>query len=419
MNFIKRAWLATKSKLGRSLLLTLVTIAILLFVLAGITIKNAANAAVKSAKNQTGSTISLQLKREYMMSQMAPPDQSSSSSSSSQKTVSIPLSVAKKLANNSGIASYLFTTTTQASAGSNISPISTSSSTSSSSSSDSQSSNGMKNGGPQMASGDFTITGVSSTAKVSDFTSSTSKISKGVGITSSTANNSAVISSDLAKKNSLSVGDSFTIKTTVNGTEKSVTLKVVGIYTSSATANSAQMQSNSSNPQNNIYTNVSTVNTLKSSSGLDSAVFTVSNPSKLSSLVKEMKTKINTKKYSLTSSDEVYKQMLQPLNNISSIANNIIILVAVAGAIILTLIIMLSIRERRYEIGVLMSLGENRLKIIGQFFTELAVVTLISLCLASLAGGMVGNALGNQLLSNSTSQQVSQKDNNVKTNQKS
>ena len=111
--------------------------------------------------------------------------------------------------------------------------------------------------------------------------------------------------------------------------------------------------------------------------------------------------------------------MLQPLNNISSIANNIIILVAVAGAIILTLIIMLSIRERRYEIGVLMSLGENRLKIIGQFFTELAVVTLISLCLASLAGGMVGNALGNQLLSNSTSQQVSQKDNNVKTNQKS
>ncbi len=42
-------------------------------------------------------------------------------------------------------------------------------------------------------------------------------------------------------------------------------------------------------------------------------------------------------------------------------------LVAAAGIIILTLIVMMSIRERRYEIGVLLSLGESRAKVILQF----------------------------------------------------
>lgn len=95
--------------------------------------------------------------------------------------------------------------------------------------------------------------------------------------------------------------------------------------------------------------------------------------------------------------------MLQPLNNISKISKNIVILVAIAGAVILTLIVILSVRERRYEIGVLMSLGESRIKIIGQFFAELFIVTLISIAIASAAGNVVGNTLGNQLLSSSSS----------------
>lgn len=139
MNFIKRAWLATKAKKGRTVLLTLVTSAILIFVLAGLIIKNAADSAVKSAKSQTGSSVSLQINRKYMMSQMTPPDQNSSSDTSSSSTGStkkvsttIPLSLAQKIAKKSGIASYLFTATTTVTAGDNISAISTSSSSSSS-----------------------------------------------------------------------------------------------------------------------------------------------------------------------------------------------------------------------------------------------------------------------------------------------
>lgn len=411
MNFFKRAWLVTKAKKGRTGLLVLVTSAILIFVLAGLTIKNAANSAVESAKSKAGATVTLSVNREAMMKAFKPDSENSSDSSESSgdssddssAVTSVNLATAKSIAEKDDVASYLFTTTTTATAGDGISAISTSSSSDDASDSASTDSNQPDRGG-MMASGDFTITGVNSTDYVADFTSGTSEIKKGVGITSDTADNSAVISSDLADENDLSVGDTFTVSTTVDDTETSYTLTVVGIYDNSSTATTAQMMSNASNPQNNIYTNLTTANTMKGETDtLDSAVYTLSNPKNMDAFVKEIKSDIDTDSYSVTSSDEIYEQMLSPLNNISSIAQNIVILVAVAGAVILTLIVILSIRERRYEIGVLMSLGENRLKIIGQFFTELLMVTVVSLVIASFAGNFVGNALGNQLLSSSTS----------------
>ena len=409
MNFIKRAWLATKTKKGRTALLILVTSAILIFVLAGLTIKNAADSAVESAKSEAGATVTLSVNREVMMKAFNPDSDSSSDDSSddSSTTTSVDLATAESIAEKDGVASYLFTTTTTATAGDDISAISTSSSSSSDDSSrdDSSDSNQPSSrGGMEMTSGDFTITGVNSTDYVSDFTSGTSEITDGVGITSDTSDNSAVISSDLADANDLSVGDTFTVTTTVDDTETSYTLTIVGIYENSSTATTAQMMSNASNPQNNIYTNLTTADTMKGETDtLDSAVYTLSNPEDMDNFVDEVESEIDTDSYSVTSSDEIYEQMLSPLNNISSIAQNIVILVAIAGAVILTLIVILSIRERRYEIGVLMSLGENRIKIIGQFFMELFMVTVVSLIIASFAGNFVGNVLGNQLLSSSTS----------------
>ena len=51
MDFIKRAGLYLRQKIGRTLLITLVMSAIMIFVLAGIIIQNAAIQATNSAKN--------------------------------------------------------------------------------------------------------------------------------------------------------------------------------------------------------------------------------------------------------------------------------------------------------------------------------------------------------------------------------
>ena len=107
MNFIKRAWLATKAKKGRTALLILVTSAILIFVLAGLTIKNAADSAVESAKSEAGATVTLSVNREAMMKAFNPDSDSSSvdSSDDSSATTSVDLATAKSIAEKDGVAS--------------------------------------------------------------------------------------------------------------------------------------------------------------------------------------------------------------------------------------------------------------------------------------------------------------------------
>ena len=56
-------------------------------------------------------------------------------------------------------------------------------------------------------------------------------------------------------------------------------------------------------------------------------------------------------------------------------------------------------------IGVLLSLGESRMKVISQFFVEIFICMIFALGIAAASGNVVGNAVGNQLLSQQTTSQ--------------
>ena len=56
----------------------------------------------------------------------------------------------------------------------------------------------------------------------------------------------------------------------------------------------------------------------------------------------------------------------------------------------------------KYEIGVLLSLGESRIKVILQFFTEIAICMFFALGIAAASGNVVGNIVGEQLLAQQT-----------------
>lgn len=81
MNFIKRAWYSLKVKVGRSLLLIAVISAILIFILAGLTIKSAVLQASENAKESIGATATLSLNRENMKAQMGQKDTNTSETS--------------------------------------------------------------------------------------------------------------------------------------------------------------------------------------------------------------------------------------------------------------------------------------------------------------------------------------------------
>lgn len=258
--------------------------------------------------------------------------------------------------------------------------------------------------GGNMQTGDFTITGVSSSANYSSFSDGTATLEDGEALTADDAGtNNVLIEKTLAESNDLSVGDTF--KLTDSDGENKVTVTVKGIYSTTESASGIAAQVSMLNPVNTIYSYYTLANTLSGNTDedtVDSAIYTLSEPSKVTAFTKAAEKVIDTDTYDLTTDDQLYQSMITPLENVSSFAKNIVILVAVAGIIILTLIVMLMIRERRYEIGVLLSMGESRAKMIFQFFTEMFVTMLIALVIATFTGNIVGNVVGNQLLSQET-----------------
>ncbi|KRN09135.1 ABC superfamily ATP binding cassette transporter, membrane protein [Liquorilactobacillus mali KCTC 3596 = DSM 20444] len=392
MNFIKRAFLNIKEKKGRSILLLLVMSAILLFVLSGIIIQNAAKSAIATAKESSNATVTLTANREQAFKKTR-------KSKSKPTTLSLPsvsIATAKKIAKSSYVKSYNVTNSTTVNAKS-FTAITTSTSSS--------------NQGPSMggssksqssSQGDITLSGVSSTSTI--LSSSSAKLVSGRGLTASDADtNNVVIEKELAKDNSLKVGSTIKVKDT---NDKVRTLKIVGIYKASNTASTGGM--GQSDPGNTIYTSAQYVNKVEGTTGkAESVTFTMNNPAKASTFIKQAKKLISTSKFSLTTDDSTYQSLLTPLNNVKSFANKIVWLVSIAGTIILALIVILMIRERRYEIGVLLSMGEKRWKVISQFFTEMFVVLIFSTIIAVIGGGFVGNYMSKELVSQSTTSTTS------------
>lgn len=398
MDFIRRAWLFTKAKISRTILLIIAFSAILIFVLSGLVINSAANKSIDNAKKAAGATVSLAVNMQNVIKQA----QSSASTSSSDSSngpghfkIDMPTideSTAQKIADLDGVKSYSFSYSASANASTGITKVSD---TSTSSTSSEGGFGGGRGGMMGQSQGDFTISGTNSLSNLTAFTDSY-KITSGRGIEASDqGTNNVVIESTLASQNNLTVGSTFKVEDT---NDKTYEMKVVGIFTT--TSGSTEQ---SISYMNTMYTALSVANAMKATTDkISSATYNMSNPANADSFVTKANKLVNNSNFEVSKNDTAYQNVKTSLNNVSSFAKNIVIIVGVAGAIILGLIVMLMVRERRFEIGVLMSLGETKIKIVAQFFAELFMVMIVSVVIATAAGNVVGNVVGQQLLKSET-----------------
>ncbi|MCY9095722.1 ABC transporter permease [Bacillus inaquosorum] len=400
MNFIKRAFWNMKAKKGKTLLQLFVFTVICVFVLSGLTIQSAAQKSSELARQELGGSVTLQVDRQKQMEK-----QQDSGEKRSFESTPIKVSDANKLAALDHVKSYNYTTSASANAGNfdAIESSSSSDSSSSSSSSNNKNSQGGGQGGPQMVQADLSIEGVISTALVDDFSDGDSKITDGRAITKSDVGKKVtVINETLAEENDLSVGDSITIESATDE-DTTVKLKIVGIYKTTSSGDDQAQNFSFLNPYNKLYTPYTATAALKGDdykNTIDSAVYYMDDAKNIDVFVKAAKkTSIDFDTFTLNTNDQLYQQMVGPIENVASFSKNVVYLVSVAGAVILGLIVMMSIRERKYEMGVLMAIGEKRWKLIGQFLTEILIVAVIAIGIASLTGNLVANQLGNQLLS--------------------
>lgn len=102
--------------------------------------------------------------------------------------------------------------------------------------------------------------------------------------------------------------------------------------------------------------------------------------------------------FKLNANNEEFKKLSKPLDTLSMYSNLIIWLVVINAIVIITLVVALTLKTREYEIGVLLSIGSSKIKIILQFFSELAIVALIGFTLSSISGSIITSKIGNTVL---------------------
>ena len=70
------------------------------------------------------------------------------------------------------------------------------------------------------------------------------------------------------------------------------------------------------------------------------------------------------------------------------------------SAVVLFVINMINIRERKYEIGVFRTIGVSKFKLTMQFVLEILLVSIIMLCIGAICGSLLAKPVGNMLLEN-------------------
>ncbi|EAE9257603.1 ABC transporter permease [Listeria monocytogenes] len=414
MNFFKRAWLSMKARKGRSVLQLIIFTVVCVLILSGFTIQSAADKASELAREQLGGTVTLTVDREKQMQTMREEASSSDSSSTEFKpqfqSSPIDVSDANDLAKLNHVASYNYYSSTQALA-SGFDPIESSGDTSSSNDESSTTAEtqgpGGGQGGPQMVDADLSISGLLDSATSTDFEAGTSELTSGVAITSADKDkNVAMVEENLAEENDWKVGDSFTV-TSSDGNTK-VTLKIVGIYKTTDSGSDMAQNFSFLNPYNKVYVPYTVANTIKGSNyknTVDSAVYTMDDAANISAFEKEAKKvdSIDWDTFKLDANDTLYQQMIGPINSVASFSKNVVYIVSIAGALILGLLVMMQVRDRKYEMGVLLAIGEKRGKLIAQFFVEILIVALVSFGLAAASSHYVAQLAGNQLLAQQNS----------------
>lgn len=294
-------------------------------------------------------------------------------------------------------------------------------------------------GGRMGTQGDFTLTGYSSDAGMTDFADGSQSITKGSMFVENDTDNQCIISQELATYNELSVGDSIAL-TNPNKEEETYSLIISGIYQSTKTEESSASMMGGFSPSfdsaNQIYTSYENLKEIADASELNADVTTDSESGTetttalksqitgiyaFSDIEKYEAFKTETElvlgeNYTVVSNDLTqYEQSLLPLENLSKYAGYFLVIILAIGGVILVVLNIFNIRERKYEIGVLAAIGMKKGKIAVQFILELLCVTFAVIIIGAGAGAVASVPITNRLLEQqietTTSQEQEQSDN--------
>ena len=252
----------------------------------------------------------------------------------------------------------------------------------------------------QESSGDFNIIGYSSIEAMTEFISGNYKMAEG-SISDDLTTYTCIINSELATLNNLSVGDKIVL-TNPNNESLTYELTITGIYEENATNHSEI--SMFSDSINQIITNIKVVEDIKSADSTlnvkNTPTFILTSKDVIDSFTNEVSEKGLSEYLTITTNQEQIISATNSVSNLKSYATTFLIITIIIGVIVLLVLNAINIRERKYEIGVLRTIGMKKSLLTCQFALELLIVTLVSLSIGATFGAVISVPVSNQLLQN-------------------
>lgn len=396
MYILKNALLSIRRNKGRNILIGIIILVIAIAASIALAIKNSSEVLINSYVEDNEIIASISMDRESLRGNPSEGEEINSKEVMRERYENIESLTVDDVENykdSKYVSSYYYTTTVGANSN-NLEKVTY------------ESESEFENRGPgrnentQINSTDFTLIGYSSLNGMTEFIEGNYSIIDGE-ISTDLESNSCVINSELAENNDLSVGDTITL---VNPNDESLTydLTITGIYEdNNDEANGMNMFSNSANT---IITN--TTVTEKISSDDDSInlevtpTFILTSKDVIEKFEEEVKEKGLSEYLKITTNLDQVEESVSSIKNVSTFVTTFLIITLIIGIIVLFVINMINIRERKYEIGVLRTIGMKKSKLALQFILETLIISFVSLLIGCGIGASLSVPTANKLLEN-------------------
>lgn len=261
---------------------------------------------------------------------------------------------------------------------------------------------------------DFTLTGYSSIESMSEFIDGTYTMSEVKDDAWDIAfnGNYAFINEELATYNNVTVGDKIKLQ---DEDENIYEFEIIGIFKDNDTSGDNKMMSMFSGSTNTIITNSNAlISITKEHTDITSTInptFIIDSYDNKDKIQQEFYEKGLNENYVVDTNEELATSSLQPIINVKKFASIFLIITLIIGGVVLFILNMINIRERKYEIGVFRTIGISKLKLTLQFAAELMMVSIVALIIGAGIGATMSKDVSNSLLSNEIENSVVQNEN--------
>ncbi|WP_078382230.1 ABC transporter permease [Sutcliffiella halmapala] len=281
---------------------------------------------------------------------------------------------------------------------------------------------------------DYKLKGINY-APVLDFEEQKAKLSDGrVFNTEEIENGSsvAIVSKKLADKNSLQIGDTFVLNSEIYGpssdkpaSTRDVVLEIIGFFE----PQSVKKEEGSNKDQgmydfmdmdfqNTIYVPNEVVlaenrahmeEYIKSDPELAklmeneeiseyyTPIFVLNKPEDSASFEEEVKPLL-PELYTVRKASDQYETISAPIQSMSKLSNYVLIAAIITTVLIIGLVVLLFLRDRKRELGIYLSLGERRGRLVGQIILEVMIISLIGITLSLFTGNYLAQGVSDTMI---------------------